>query len=583
MNKFKINIISILLSGSSFIFAQTYYVSPTGSNTTGNGTQINPWKTITYALSNIDTTIVQVKTIFAYSGVYSRSTNGEEFPLNLVSNLILIGEDSANTILDANIIEFEHVNRRVINCIGINSIRIENFTITGGKAIMDTAGNYAIGGGIYISNSEDIQINKNIIKENEASDATGFGADAGGIAVRYSKKILIVDNEILDNLSIADGCGGGGISVSWSKVLIRDNVINENDTWGLFGSNGGGITVSNWEDSTYIVGNTIRSNKASTYGGGIYFSSHGIIARNTITENIVGEEDFHFGTGGGIAVNYHPCVIGGGIKNANNVFANISEITNQELGTQIITFDLEDKIDARFNFWGPNIDPNDSTQIYGDLYIEPLVKNFIEPDSSDLIITPSPVIIDTNLMSGTHKQIISFYNVSKSLSDSIEIFSITSKNGLVDISKSDFLIDAISEDSVSLTFDVNEILQNKDTIIVSTSEGDFLITFYILGEDSITAVNQILIDIPTHYELSQNYPNPFNPTTKIKFTIIDDDFADLKVYDILGSEVATLLNKEIPAGSYTINFNAQNLASGIYFYRLKTNNYNEVKKMILIR
>lgn len=583
MNIFKTNIISILLSFNSFLLAQTYYVSPTGSNTTGNGTQNNPWRTITFALTKVDTTTNQTKTIFAYSGVYSQTTNGEDFPLNLISNLILVGEDSANTILDASIIQYPMVNRRVINCIGVNSIRIENFTITGGRAILDSLGNTPIGGGIYISTSRDIIVNQNKIKENEASDATGYGADAGGIAVEFSKNILIVNNEVSDNLSIGDGCSGGGIFVRWSKVLIRDNTIKDNVTWGLFGSDGGGISIGNWEDSTYIINNIISSNEASSAGGGIYFSSQGIIARNTIAENIVGEESFILGSGGGIVVNYHPCIVGGGMKNSNNVFANICEITSPEYGTQIITYDLEDTIDARFNFWGTNIDPNDTTQIYGNLYIEPLVDNFIEPDSSDLIIAPSPVVIDTSLMSGIYKQKISFYNVSKSLTDTIEIFSITSKNGLVDISKSNFLIDAISEDSVSLTFNVSEILLNKDTVNVSSSEGDFLITFYVLGEDSTTSVNQNFINTPIQYELFQNYPNPFNPNTKITYSIPYSSFVSLKVYNILGKEIATLVNEEKTVGKYEVNFNAKNLSSGVYFYRIEAGKFLDTKKFILLR
>jgi len=168
-------------------------------------------------------------------------------------------------------------------------------------------------------------------------------------------------------------------------------------------------------------------------------------------------------------------------------------------------------------------------------------------------------------MSGIYKQKISFYNVSKSLTDSIEIFNITSKNGLVDISKSNFLIDAISEDSVSFTFNVDEILLNKDTINVSTSEGAFLITFYFLGVDSITSVEQKYNQTPIQFGLFQNYPNPFNPVTSIKFTIIEDGFVELKVYDILGKEVATLVDKEIQVGEYIFNFNARNLLVGCIF------------------
>ena len=90
------------------------------------------------------------------------------------------------------------------------------------------------------------------------------------------------------------------------------------------------------------------------------------------------------------------------------------------------------------------------------------------------------------------------------------------------------------------------------------------------------------------FRLYQNYPNPFNPTTKIKYSILPVGtsfmkFVQLKVYDVLGNEVATLVNEEKPTGNYEINFNAQYLSSGIYFYKLQAGNFVEVKKMILLR
>ncbi|MDP2366420.1 MAG: T9SS type A sorting domain-containing protein, partial [Ignavibacteria bacterium] len=88
------------------------------------------------------------------------------------------------------------------------------------------------------------------------------------------------------------------------------------------------------------------------------------------------------------------------------------------------------------------------------------------------------------------------------------------------------------------------------------------------------------------YSLYQNYPNPFNPSTKIRYTIpngVEVSIVQLKVYDVLGNEVATLLNEEKAAGSYEVSFSASNLASGIYFYRLTAGNFIETKKMILIK
>ena len=85
------------------------------------------------------------------------------------------------------------------------------------------------------------------------------------------------------------------------------------------------------------------------------------------------------------------------------------------------------------------------------------------------------------------------------------------------------------------------------------------------------------------FKLHQNYPNPFNPSTKISYQIPELSFITIKVFDVLGNEVATLVNEEKPAGNYEINFNAFDMASGIYFYRLKTESYLETKKMIFLK
>jgi len=94
--------------------------------------------------------------------------------------------------------------------------------------------------------------------------------------------------------------------------------------------------------------------------------------------------------------------------------------------------------------------------------------------------------------------------------------------------------------------------------------------------------------IPGNFVLYQNYPNPFNPITKIKYSIPSNvkretQYVSLKVYDVLGNEVATLINEEIPAGEYELEFSGANLSSGVYFYQLRTNNYLSTKRMILLK
>jgi predicted GH43/DUF377 family glycosyl hydrolase len=106
----------------------------------------------------------------------------------------------------------------------------------------------------------------------------------------------------------------------------------------------------------------------------------------------------------------------------------------------------------------------------------------------------------------------------------------------------------------------------------------------VLDTSNYTEIeDNLLTQVPTEYNLSQNYPNPFNPATKIGFRIPDFEFVSLKIYDILGREVSTLVNEEKPAGSYEVEFNAANLSSGVYFYKIRAGSFVETKKMILLR
>lgn len=89
--------------------------------------------------------------------------------------------------------------------------------------------------------------------------------------------------------------------------------------------------------------------------------------------------------------------------------------------------------------------------------------------------------------------------------------------------------------------------------------------------------------VPVNFVLSQNYPNPFNPSTRIHFGVPNENFISLKVYDVLGIEIASLVNQILPAGTYSINFEAGNLNNGIYFYRLQAGKFSMTKKMILVK
>ncbi len=99
----------------------------------------------------------------------------------------------------------------------------------------------------------------------------------------------------------------------------------------------------------------------------------------------------------------------------------------------------------------------------------------------------------------------------------------------------------------------------------------------------IDAVKRAQSSIPTVFSLAQNYPNPFNPTTTIRYSIPNSSNVSMKIYNILGQEVATLVNQHQIAGNYTVTFDASRLASGVYFYRLNAGSFTAVKKMLLLK
>lgn len=112
---------------------------------------------------------------------------------------------------------------------------------------------------------------------------------------------------------------------------------------------------------------------------------------------------------------------------------------------------------------------------------------------------------------------------------------------------------------------------------------------YLVGPDYIVVQPLVITEIegenyiPRTYQLSQNYPNPFNPSTRINFSVSQTGPVSLKIFDITGKEVTSLVNEIKPAGEYTVEFSAEHLSSGIYFYRLETSQFAETKKMNLIK
>lgn len=119
-------------------------------------------------------------------------------------------------------------------------------------------------------------------------------------------------------------------------------------------------------------------------------------------------------------------------------------------------------------------------------------------------------------------------------------------------------------------------VESADNIFFDISNYNFTLTNVVSAGSNVS-------EIPDSYSLNQNYPNPFNPVTNLEFRIPESGFVSLKVFDILGNEVVTLINENMLPGSYKTEFDGSNFASGMYFYKLESGNFQETKRMILIK
>lgn len=136
-----------------------------------------------------------------------------------------------------------------------------------------------------------------------------------------------------------------------------------------------------------------------------------------------------------------------------------------------------------------------------------------------------------------------------------------------------------SDDAIAITLDI------EGNVIVTgiSSRGPNFDDITTIKYSQSTGISQISSHVPDGFSLSQNYPNPFNPVTNLEFGISKWGFVSLKIYNMLGKEIVTLVNSNLNPGKYKYDFDADGLTSGIYFYKLETDNFTATKKMLLVK
>ncbi|MCF6268735.1 MAG: T9SS type A sorting domain-containing protein [Melioribacteraceae bacterium] len=180
------------------------------------------------------------------------------------------------------------------------------------------------------------------------------------------------------------------------------------------------------------------------------------------------------------------------------------------------------------------------------------------------------------------------YTYSSTSGDNILLtyanFSAGNNSGAT-INKSELPNDGTTTYYLTNLFDgeVIEIPSSTTDITLEPLDGYEAVVYYYGTEPVIVDINEEDNLIVSDYQLSQNYPNPFNPSTKITYQIPDSGLVTLKVYDVLGREVAELVNSEQPTGKYTVTLNGANLSSGIYFYTMRAGDFVATKKLLLLK
>jgi hypothetical protein len=500
------------------------------------------------------------------------------------------------------------------------------FTITGGSGWWNLASGFREGGGIYCYYAG-CKIIANKIINNSVAGPSALGGGLAASPLGNSACVVLKENQIAHNTVTANSSGalGGGLLLSCNAKLTA-NLISYNSC--IAGPNGvyaegGGISLQPGEPLYYremiMENNTISHNSLSSYGYNI-------------------PSGYAAAWGGGIGL--HRC---SGRMIKNEVCYN--EIWNySSTGVTAIGVGVQDSPDS-FLVDGNIIRDNVYQQATGNCFGGGLgvfgtgtilvINNLIKGNHathgggmeiSNNITSPGTALLVNNTIvnnTATYGGGIYVYDANGYVMNTIVWGNQAATNAGIHIESGSSIQVAYSDVQGGWTGTGNVNLDPQfepgDTLyhLSSTShcinagidsllmgglmcycppddyEGDerpYMGRLPDMGADETQIPPppggiepQPVAGIPRSYALFQNYPNPFNPTTNIEFSLPNTDFVTLKVYDITGREVATLVSEKLPAGKYKYDWDASNLASGVYFYKLEAGQFTRVRKMVLVR
>jgi hypothetical protein len=369
--------------------------------------------------------------------------------------------------------------------------------------------------------------------------------------------VLIINHEdttaILQGFTITGGQGtrwldehgsgtyreGGGILIALSAPIIRYNLIINNkasNTSGVTSAGGGGIRAG--DGNPKILNNVITTNEGR-YGAGVVLNFTGAIVKNNIITNNSGGQDY----GGGALWMNHDGSTSKIIEN-NTIAGNKTLAVYVWQGASIIRNSI---------IWA------DSTSSAKQIGVK----------------AGGPTVTYSNVQGGW----TGTGNISSNAQFADSSFHLSSTSLCIDAGDTASIFNDVENPSLPgiARWPSQDGLRND--IGAYGGPGASELPFF----SAPTEVTSPPTYHPIEFRLDQNYPNPFNPSTTITFSVGTYSHTSLRVYDLLGREVATIFSGELPAGSYTKQWNAKNCPSGVYFCQLQADSFTETKKLILLR
>ena len=507
-----------------------------------------------------------------------------------------------------------------------NSAVLDGFTIKGGNA-NSGSDPHALGGGMYNYSSSPTLTN--------CTFTSNLASLYGGGMCDYSSAPVLTNCSFTSNAASYGGaiCNSSSSSPTLTKCSFTSNTAS---VWG------GGI-FSNNSSSPILTSCTLTSNSATNYGGAMYNESNSPSITNcTFTSNSAGTGGGGLANGyssltlTNCTLTSNSAANGGGLYNdwssptlnnciiwENEAAGNGDEFSINGGGTTTLNYSCYANAtgDVYISAGALNDTNNDitsdpqfvgsSTYPYSILGISPCADagndSYNTQDYDIRGVGYARKLNKTSGGIGTIDMGAYEYKLNDDLLP-VELTSFTaSANGTVvtlnwktaaEINNYGFEIERRTVNGEQLTVNSwQKIGFVKGTGTSNTPKtysysdatgftGSYVYRLKQIDQDGSFKYSQsveVSISAPEQFALAQNYPNPFNPTTNISFTLPSKGFVSLKVFDMLGREVATIVSEEMSAGSYSKQWNAANISSGIYFYRLQAGSFTETKKLVLLR